>query len=304
MTTYGFIEISDVCYCTFPCMHDVIYKGKKCRMGAKKIYNIFLEHPEVKIPTHFMHVKDILRRENIVTINDLEELKRDPMFSDNMGKVLRSALINNRPNIYRYILEDRKFKVQHKHFILCNDLKTFKYLVSLLRGNLDILSEIGTHYVARGGNTICSHAAYREQLEIVQYLLDDLKVPYPNDNPLFELKNIGEETETREYLIQYCAHHNIFIGKACEILDVKNNGLYSRFVNLGLIPRLVFNILSSLRYGDIILTHNYEKEFDTYRTKSDEFKSLYSSLYIEHHRLYAEVEKICHQNLKILTPLR
>ena len=47
------LKISDICYETFPCQHDVEYNGKKVRLNAKQIYKI-LHDSNQEIPKHFI----------------------------------------------------------------------------------------------------------------------------------------------------------------------------------------------------------------------------------------------------------
>jgi hypothetical protein len=294
MTDYGFIKIGDMCYCTLPCKHHVIYNGKKSFMNARMIYKLFLKHPEVKTPDHFMYIKDILERESILQETNLEVLKNSSVFFSDIDNILNSALINNRVTICKYILNETKFKLNHNNFINCNDLTMFKYLVSRLNGNISILSETGTNHIGAGGNTICSHAAYSQYLDIIKYLLEDLNVPYPKSNPLMNLKNIRKETETRTYLIQYCVKNNIFITDGLDIGILKDAGMYDIFKNLGLVSNINCVIESTLKYGPVILYNGENKGL----TNVKDIKSL--TLNIANNNLYREIKQISYHNLKNL----
>jgi hypothetical protein len=283
------IKINEMCYCTFPCMHDVEYRGIKKCMRAAEIYKILFSNNE-EIPEHFKYVKEIVDleylKEELRSGKLFQKIVDNYLFKTHKNKIFNMAIQFNRRDIIDYIFNSG-FTLTNEHFILCAKIEDinfslFKFFVSKLK-TTTILS------------SVIPHAVYHNKFKLIKYMLDDIHVPYTNS--FFNLKNIENDTPLREYLIEKSVSHNVRIVVPYKIGLLKKTKLYDRFVILGLVSQLPHtNITWSLFYDDIKITHNDDLTDHT----TDDLDMKRTDLHMETYNIFNNIQDVCNINFNNL----
>lgn len=297
-TDYEVIQICDSCYCTFPCQHDCIYNGEVVCLSAYKIYDI-LEENKIEIPQHFKYMKDVVAERNLLKqIGDIrwEELHSHYLYDKLKDRIFSKVVDYNRGDLAEKILNNG-YILTRDIFLTCvktGNLNLFKFLYNNLVDK-DILHKNGMHYIAHGGNTLISMAAYHKHYELLKYMIEDIKIPYPKRNPLFEIMDITDECKVCKFLINKMVELDIKVENADDIARLKKLGLYDKFVSLGIANDIKYDLKYRFRYGVEEITDKSPENFKDKEIKKPEDLI---ELILVRNMFKVDLNKICYQNLR------
>ncbi len=277
-------KISELCYITYPCQHNIIINGEQKRWGGVKIYDYLRDNNLFSqlewLEKHFgycAHESERAKMWKAIQDNKIEYVKNSYLLSDTIykkyynrgfhGGVLGEACKYNRVDLVKWLIEEKNFTVGQTILVNCCDnpdkLKLFKYLHSA--SNIDLKENFKMTFVGHGGNHVLSHASFHGNLPLLKYLMEELEIPLTNSRPLMEALGREEKdiTDTIQYLTNKTLECNIKI-EGRNVLYLKKKGLYEKFLDSNLIcnPGAKVNMIVDIDTDDkaaLIIKNDFKR---------------------------------------------
>lgn len=234
------------CYLSRPCCHYVEHNGKRGKMYAREIIQIIQDDGR-DVPKHFDYLLLMIREEkwlDTLATASVDELVLDELYENNKLRLKTAAISAGRFDVVHRVLDD--LPLTQADFVCaaqyCKDLNDFKLLVKKLGQDLSALSATGCHYVAHGGNTVLSMAAYHGRLELMEYLVDELDVPVTGQE-IFVLPKLSDAS-IGEFLMERMIERGIKVTDSHNRQTVIRSGLAEQFIEDGLMDELLYNVTS------------------------------------------------------------
>ena len=236
------IKVNMMCYLTYPCRHYVTLFGETKLMNSEKIYDLFIEN-NVPVIEHFAYIKKI--KDNRDFLDSVRNGNFD-IDEENIN-IYKTRLIHNviisdanfheQQKFIDYLVKEKNIPITYHNLITCAKYeKLFDMFKYLANGNINLLKRTGQHYIAHGGNTILSAAAFNNNLLAVKYMIEDLNISVAvGKNPLIECfcSKVNVD-KMKTYLISKCVEQKIvFYGY--DVSALKRHNLIDTFQKHGLI---------------------------------------------------------------------
>ncbi len=234
------------CYCMRPCIHNVVYNGVLRTMCAREIVKI-IQEDERDIPKHFDYILQMILKErwlDLVESGTADEIVSNKLYEDNKQELKTKAIHLGRLDVLRHIFDE--VSPNQSDFVVavkCGNINVIKAMVSQLKGDVSVISEVGSHYVAHGGTTVLSAAAFCQDLAMLKYLVDDVGVQVTGQE-LFEVMTpFSDASPVIEYLIERMIETNVVVNTARNRRRIIKEGLEDRFIKNGLLKKPVCTVI-------------------------------------------------------------
>lgn len=210
-------EYSELCYCSYPCQHNVIIDNQYNKLNGIDIYQYCVEN-NIDIPEHFEDYKEGFLYKfysKIIEHGNLDEFIKNNELLNNkkyFSRFLCTACMYNKIDIVNHLLSLGATITNEvlENCIKSNNIKLFKQLYSEQTKSYDNILNIAAKY---------------DNMIIIKYLIEDCGFKLTNNCGFaiayaLENKNI----ELSKYLEQLSIEQRIiFTGTIAEKLDGKIN---------------------------------------------------------------------------------